>query len=136
MNIIRMLTLAVTFLFITVSGAHAADAPVTFGVRYYAEGGSHQTYLTARQGGGAAGEAWLDADEHDGRPVRTLVVCDPRADGVRVAARIIVPDGRRLDYFAPVGRPCFQRLLGYRISRWQLLVGAELSGEVVPPPLV
>ena len=142
MPIIRIVALAVTFLFITVSGASAADGPATFGVRYFAEGGSHQTYLVARQGGGVAGEAWLDASEHDGRRARALTVCDRRADGLRVGARIFVPDGRRLDYYAPVGldsprkRACFERPLGYRISRWQLLFGSGFSGEVSPPPLV
>ena len=110
--------------------------PVAFGVRYSAEGGGHQTYVSARQGGGLAGEAWLDASEHDAGRVRTLTVCDPRADGVRVAARILVPDGRTLDYIAPVGRRCFQRQLGYAFSRWQLVFGDRLSGDVPAPPLV
>lgn len=141
-TIIRIVALAVTFLFLAVSGASAADGPATFGVRYFAEGGSQQTYLVARQGGGVAGEAWLDANEHDGRRARALTVCDRRADGLRVGARIFVPDGRKLDYYAPVVRHspgkgvCFERQLGYRISRWQLLLGSESSGEVPPPPLV
>ncbi|MFG1920774.1 hypothetical protein [Cryptosporangium sp. NPDC048952] len=136
MNIIRIVALAVTFLFITVPGANAAEAPVTFGVRYFAEGGGHQTYLAARQGGGMAGEAWLNASDHDGRPVRALVVCDRRDDGIPVSARILVPDGRALDYSAPAGARCFERQLGYRIARWQLLFGSESSGAVTPPPLV
>ncbi|WP_035848330.1 hypothetical protein [Cryptosporangium arvum] len=130
------IVLAVAFLFIAASGVRAADDPVVFGVEYFAEGGSHQTYLVARRGGVVAGEAWLNADEYDGRRVRALSVCDRRSDGVRVGARILVPDGRALDYFAPVGKRCFGRDFGYRISRWQLLFGSASSGEVVPPPLV
>ncbi|GAA0270992.1 hypothetical protein [Cryptosporangium japonicum] len=128
MNIVLVIVLSLV--------AGSGGGPVAFGVQYFAEGGSHQTYLVARQGGGVAGEAWLDADEHDGRRVRALSVCDRRPDGVRVGARIHVPDGRALDYFAPVGKRCFGRELGYRISRWQLLFGSAASGEVVPPPLV
>lgn len=135
MSAIRTSTLAIAFFLLLGSGADAAQ-PVTFSVRYFAEGGDHQTYLAARQGGGVAGEAWLDANEHDVRRVRALTVCDPRADGVRVGARIRVPDGRELDYFAPVGVRCFERELGYRITHWQLLFGERFSGEVVPPPLV
>ncbi|MFI5958542.1 hypothetical protein [Cryptosporangium sp. NPDC051539] len=111
-------------------------APVTFHVRYQAEGGSHQTYLDALQNGGVAGEAWLDSSEHDERRARTLTVCDRRPDGVGVAARILVPDGRRIVYVAPVGRRCSERVLGYPIVRWQLSFGGRFSGEVPPPPLV
>jgi len=135
MGPIRIGTLAVAFLLASAPGAHAAGR-VTFGVRYFAEGGSHQTYLVARVGGGLAGEAWLDASEHDDRPVRSLTICHPRAGRARVGALIRVPDGRLLHYRVPGEERCFQRQLGYRISRWQLSFGAELSGQVPPPPLV
>ncbi|TQS43276.1 hypothetical protein [Cryptosporangium phraense] len=125
---------------VLVAGALALSAggpaPVTFHVRYQSEGGSHQTYLDALQSGGVAGEAWLDSSEHDERRARTLTVCDRRADGVGVAARILVPDGRRIVYSASVGKRCFERVLGYPIVRWQLWFGGAFSGEVPAPPLV
>ena len=107
----------------------------SFSVRYFAEGGSYQTYLLAKQGAGVAGEAWLDSEAYDQRHVRSLTVCDPARDGVSVRAHILVSDGRRIDYLAPVGRPCLIRDLGYPIVRWQLSAGGAFSGAVPPPKL-
>lgn len=119
------------------SAADSMAVPVpTFSVRYFAEGGSLQVYLLAKRGVGVAGEAWLDSEEYDQRHVRSLTVCDPARDGVSVRARVLVPDGRRIDYLAPVGRPCFIRDLGFPIARWQLWVGGAFSGAVPPPQLV
>ncbi|GAA3386451.1 hypothetical protein GCM10020369_23790 [Cryptosporangium minutisporangium] len=119
----------------TATAAEAAD-PVTFGVRYFAEGDSRQTYLFARQGGGLAGEAWLDSAAHDGRRARALAVCDRRSGDAPVNAVISVPDGRRITYSAPVGGGCFERVLGYPFFEWKLSVGVHSSGEVPPPPLI
>jgi hypothetical protein len=120
----------------TLGMAAARGVDVTFHVQYFAEGGSYQTDLVAKEGAGVAGEAWLDSDEHDHGLVRTLTVCDRHRDANMVRARIIVPDGRRIDYPAPVGPRCYVRRLTYPISRWQLLVGTRFSGAVPPPRLV
>lgn len=119
------------------AAVHSVTGPVTtFHVRYFAEGGSYQTYLMAKRGAGVAGEAWIDSEAYDQRRVRSLTVCDPARDGISVRARVLVPDGRRIDYLARVGRPCFVRDLSYPIVRWQLSVGVAFSGAVPPPKLV
>jgi hypothetical protein len=134
---IRLAALAAGLIGVTLLGSVASGAAVlAFHVRYFAEGGSYQTYLVANSGAGVAGEAWLGSEQFDSRRARTLVVCDRSNDGQAVRARVQVPDGRRIDYLATVGSRCFVRPLGYPISQWQLLVGAGVSGAVPPPRLI
>ncbi|SHM94982.1 hypothetical protein SAMN05443668_102287 [Cryptosporangium aurantiacum] len=135
MNGLRSAAAGVGFLLLFVPPPGAVDR-ITFHVRYFAEGGSHQTYLDARRGAGVAGEAWLDASEHDARRARTLTVCHRRPGDHPVRAVISVPDGRRISYSAPHRGGCYERILGYPFSRWQLAFGSRLSGSVPPPPLV
>jgi hypothetical protein len=132
---IRVIAILAGLLIACVGAAASAATAVTFHVRYFAEGGSSQTYLLAGRGAAVVGDAWLGSEAFDQRRARTLTVCDRSRDDADVRARVLVPDGRRIAYLAPVGPHCFVRDLGYPIVNWQLSVGKQSSGAVSPPEL-